>query len=118
MHNEEDLEKNMQEFRRLSGIYSSSEARRRHLEHMRKVSISILKKKAKVEGVKTSADQDTDARSNKDYLDVLDDLNEATIDALRAELELELVRREFFAWQTLSSNRRASMMNEKKGYGA
>jgi len=114
MLSDDAIEKRMLELRETAAKYAKAHAQCEYLEEFKKSKLAILMKQAEVEGHKTSAAQEREARSNRQYLDLLEGLRDAKeqAEALRWQLKIAEIGSE--VWRTQQANMRA----EKRGYGA
>jgi hypothetical protein len=71
-------------------------------------------KEYELQGFKTAAAQDREARADAKYLQMLIDLRTATEISEKLKWELEILRLGVAVWQTTQANERI----ERKGYGA
>lgn len=108
------IERKTAELRALAATYAKAEAQRTYLEEFKKSKLSILMKAFEVEGIKTSAAQEREARAHGDYLDLLKGLRDATEAAEKAYWELMIARMGTSLYQTQQANQRA----ERRAYGA
>ena len=71
-------------------------------------------KEYELQGFKTAAAQDREARADPKYLQMLIDLRTATEISEKLKWELEILKLGVAVWQTTQANERT----ERKGYGA
>lgn len=110
----ERIEVRLQELRTMSAQFATAYATRCHLEEMKKSRLAMLMKVAEVEGHKTTAAQEREARAHPDYIALLDGLRVATEESERLRWGLEVAKLGVGVWQTLNANERA----ERRAYGA
>ena len=108
------IEKRLQELREIAGKYAEARAIKEYLDHFRKSKLAILMKHAEVQGYKTTAAQEREARATKDYIDLLEGLRDATKEAERLRWELRIAEVGAELWRTQQATNRA----ERRGYGA
>jgi len=94
--------------------FSTAYAERCHLEEMKKSKLAILMKQAEVEGHKTTAAQEREARAHGEYIALLEGLKVATEQSEKLRWQLEVAKLGVGVWQTLNANERA----ERRAYGA
>ena len=111
---DEAIERRMKELRETAGKFAKAVATREHLDEFKKSKLAILMKKYELEGHKTSAAQEREARADPAYIDLLEGLKVAVeqSEALRWELKIAEIGAE--VWRTQQASKRA----ERKGYGA
>lgn len=107
------IETRLQELRDIAKKFAKAEADRHYLEEFKKSKLSILMKAFEVEGIKTAAGQEREARAHPDYITLLQGLRTATEEAERLFWELQIARTGAGLWQTQQANQRA----ERRGYG-
>lgn len=108
-----NIETRLQELREQAKLYADAEAERVYLEHFRQAKLAVLMKDAAVRGFHTVAAQDREARSNPEYLELLEGLREATRIAEHNLWLLKIALRGSSLYQTEQANMRA----ELKAYG-
>lgn len=108
------IERRLNELRALAGTYAKAQATRCYLEEFKKSKLAMLMKKYEKAGFKTSAAQEREALADQDYIGILDGLNVATEQAVKAHWELKIAEMGASLYQTQQANQRA----ERKGYGA
>jgi hypothetical protein len=102
------------ELRETSVQYSKAYAERNYLEEMKKSKLAILMKGAEVDGHKTAAAQEREARSHPEYIALLQGLKVATEESERLRWHLEIAKLGVAVWQTSQANQR----QERRAYGA
>lgn len=107
-------EQRLADLRQMSEDFAKAYAERNYLEEMKKSQLAILMKRAEVDGHKTAAAQEREARASTEYLDLLKGLRVATEISERLRWHLEVAKLGVAVWQTQQANERA----ERKGYGA
>lgn len=110
----ERIEARLHELRTMSESFAKAYAERTHLEEMKKSTLAILMKAAELEGHKTTAAQEREARAHPEYLALLNGLRVATEESERLRWQLEVAKLGVGVWQTLNANERA----ERRAYGA
>lgn len=110
---DEKLEKLMHMMRSKAQEYAKAKSEMIYLDHFRKSKLSLLMKKAMIDGHETSASQDREARASKEYQELLQGLREATEVTLKLEWDLFLMRTRIDLYRT----KRADERVEKRGYG-
>lgn len=107
------IEARLQELRDMATGFAAAYADRCHLEEMKKSKLAILMKEAEVEGHKTTAAQEREARAHPDYIALLEGLKVATEQSEKLRWQLEVAKLGVGVWQTLNANERA----ERRAYG-
>lgn len=107
-------EARLNDMRAKAGEYSKAYADRNRLEEFKKSELAILMKQAELDGHKTAAAQEREARADIKYIAVLDALHTATEISERLRWELEISKLGVAIWQTRQANERL----ERKNYGA
>lgn len=110
----ERIEARLNELRSMSEQFARAYAERSHLEEMKKSKLAMLMKMAEVEGHKTTAAQEREARAHAEYIELLEGLRVATEESERLRWHLEVAKLGVGVWQTLNANERA----ERRAYGA
>lgn len=110
----ERIEARLQELRDMADKFASAYAERSHLEEMKKSKLAILMKQAEVDGHKTTAAQEREARAHSEYIALLEGLKVATEQSEKLRWQLEVAKLGVGVWQTLNANERA----ERRAYGA
>lgn len=110
----EKAEARLNEMREKAGTYSEAAAQKNYLEKFRESKLAILMKHAELDGHKTSAAQEREARASGEYIKLLEDLRLATEVSEKLRWELEILKLGVAVWQTTQANERI----ERKGYGA
>jgi hypothetical protein len=110
----ERAEQRLAELRQMSEEFAKAYAERNYLEEMKKSKLAILMKRAEVEGHKTAAAQEREARADAEYLVLLEGLKIATEISEKLRWHLEVAKLGVAVWQTQQANERA----ERRGYGA
>jgi hypothetical protein len=104
------LERRLHELREQAKVYAKAQADRIYLEHFRKSQLAILMKKYQRDlGIDTVNAQEREARSDPDYLQVLDALREATEVAEREGWLLRIAMRGSSLYQTMEASKRAEI---------
>lgn len=107
------IEQRLHELRGIASKYAKAEAQRAYLEEFKKSKLSMLMKAFEVEGIKTAAGQEREARAHGDYVELLEGLRTATEEAEKLYWELQIARMGAGLWQTEQANQRA----ERRAYG-
>lgn len=106
---DETIEKRMQTLRETAARYAKAKADYEYLEDFKKSKLAMLMKEAEVNGHKTAASQEREARAHPDYLICLDGLRAANEQAEKLRWELRLAEMGAEIWRTMESSRRAEM---------
>jgi hypothetical protein len=93
----------------LSAEYAEAQSTVEYLEEFKKSKLALLMKEAEIKGHNTAAAQEREARSSKEYLELLEGLRVATEQAIRAKWALKKFEMEFERWRTKESTKRAEM---------
>jgi len=112
--NNDRIEARLQELRDMAADFASAYAQRTHLDEMKKSKLAILMKQAEIEGHKTTAAQEREARAHPEYLQLLEGLKIATEQSEHLRWQLEVAKLGVGVWQTMNANERA----ERRAYGA
>jgi hypothetical protein len=104
----------MQELRELSARFAKAKAQETYLHEFRASKLAMLMKQAEIEGHKTSAAQEREARAHPQFVELLEGLRDATELAESMRWQLKVTEWAIDVWRTQESNRRA----EKRGYSA
>lgn len=107
-------EQRLAELRQMSEEFAKAYAERNYLEEYRKSKLAMLMKRAEVDGHKTAAAQDREARADPEYIELLQGLKVATEVSEKLRWHLEVAKLGVAVWQTQQANERA----ERRGYGA
>lgn len=107
-------EMRLAELRETSVAYSKAYADRNYLEEFKKSKLAMLMKQAEMDGHKTAAAQEREARAHPEYLAVLTNLKTATDESERLRWHLEIAKLGVAVWQTSQANQR----QERRAYGA
>jgi hypothetical protein len=107
-------EQRLAELRQMSEEYAKAYAERNYLEEFRKSKLAMLMKQAEVEGHKTAASQEREARADAEYIALLQNLKTATELSEKLRWHLEVAKLGVAVWQTQNANERA----ERRAYGA
>ena len=107
-------EARLAELRRMSDEFATAYAERIYLEEFRKSKLALLMRKAEMDGHKTTAAQEREARAHEEFLDLLIDLKTATEKSEKLRWNLEVAKMGIAVWQTENANQRA----ERRAYGA
>ena len=110
----ERAEARLAELRQMSEEFAKANAERNYLEEFRKSKLAMIMKRAEVEGHKTAAAQDREARADPEYIELLKGLKSATEVSEKLRWQLEVSKLGVAIWQTQQANERA----ERKAYGA
>lgn len=110
----EKAEARLGELRQMSTDFAKAYAERNYLEEFKKSKLAMLMKKAEMDGHKTAAAQEREARADADYTALLENLKEATEISERLRWHLEVAKLGVSVWQTQNANERA----ERRAYGA
>jgi hypothetical protein len=110
----ERIEARLHELRSMAEQFASAYAERSHLEEMKKSKLAILMKQAEVEGHKTTAAQEREARAHEDYIALLEGLKVATEQSEKLRWQLEVAKLGVAVWQTQQANERI----ERRAYGS
>jgi hypothetical protein len=105
----ERIEARLQELRDMASEFASAYAARSYLEEMKKSKLAILMKEAEVQGHKTTAAQEREARAHPEYLSLLEGLKVATENSEKLRWQLEVAKLGVGVWQTTESTRRMEM---------
>lgn len=109
-----DLERRLHELREQAKKFAEAEAERVYLEHFRKSKLAILMKKYQRElGLETVNAQEREALADKEYLEVLEGLKEATRVAEENRWMLRIAMQGSSLWQTQQATLRAEMQGYK-----
>ncbi len=103
----EAIEARLHELREQAKLYAKAEADRTYLEHFRKSKLAMLMKDAQVMGHETVAAQEREARTQPEYLELLEGLREATRIAEENHWLLKIAMRGSSLWQSQQANQRA-----------
>ena len=109
----DDIEKHLHFLRQRIRAFAEAKAQRIYLEHFRKSKKAMLINKAEIKGIKTAQERDSYARTQPEYLEVLDGLRVAIENEAKLGLEIETCKLKIEVWRTKESSKRAEMM----GYG-
>lgn len=110
----EKAETRLMELRSMSEEFAEAYSQRIYLEEYRKSLLAILMRKAEMDGHKTAAAQEREARAHADYLQLLLDIRTAVEKSERLRWHLEIAKLGVAVWQTENANNRA----ERRAYGA
>lgn len=113
MISDEQVEQRMTALRETSRKYAEAKGHYEYLEDFKKSKLAILMKDAEKAGFTTAAAQEREARAHAEYIEVLEGLREANVNAEKLRWELRLAEMGAEIWRTLESSRRAEM----RGYG-
>ena len=103
------LQERLHQLNKMAAKYAKAKADMEYLDHFRKSQLAILMKEYETKGFTTSASQDTQARADERYLEILYGLQEATETAERLGWELRIAMKGADLYQTEQANRRAEM---------
>lgn len=107
-------EQRLAELRQMSEEYAKAYAERNYLEEYKKSKLALLMKQAELDGHKTAAAQEREARADAEYIALLNNLRTATEISERTRWQLEVSKLGVAVWQTQNANERA----ERRAYGA
>lgn len=110
----EKAEARLAELRGMAEDFAPAYAERIHLEEFKKSKLAQLMKQAELDGHKTTAAQEREARAHPDYIALLEGLKVATERSERLRWQLEVAKLGVAVWQTQQANERI----ERKAYGA
>lgn len=111
---DEHMEEMLERFRQLADRVADWKPRREYLDEYKKSLLSLLMKDAERSGVTSAVGQERDARCRPEYLKLLDELQSAMKEEVKALYHLKAVEIEIEVWRTKSANARA----ERRAYGA
>lgn len=97
------------ELAEIAARYAKAKATAEHLAEFRKSKKAILMREAELAGIKTAALQERDAYANREYIELLEGLKEATEQAESLRWQLEVKRMRFEWSRTKAANKRAEM---------
>lgn len=110
----EKTEARLAELRSMSEEFATAYSERIYLEEFRKSKLALLMRKAEMDGHKTTAAQEREARAHEEFLDLLVDLKTAIEKSEKLRWHLEVAKMGIAVWQTENANQRA----ERRAYGA
>lgn len=110
----ESIERRLIELRQMAAEYATAKAQMDYLDHFRKSQLAILMKRYEAQGYKTAAAQETQARADEEYLQVLYGLQEATEKAERLGWELRIAMKGADLWQTEQANQRHELSQYRR----
>lgn len=105
----EQIETRLNELRGIAKRYAVAKSEAEYLENFKKSKLAILMKKYEKLGAKTAAQQERDARSDAEYLELLEGLKVAIEESEATRWELEIARLGAGLWQTSQANKRQEM---------
>lgn len=108
----EKVEARLVELRGKSEEFAKAFAERTYLDSFTKSLLAIEMQKAEMDGHKTTAAQEREARASKSYLEHLDAYKVSVEQSERLRWELEVAKLAIAVWQTQSANERL----ERKSY--
>lgn len=111
---QERIEARLAELRGNAAEFAKVYAERTYLEEFKKSLMAKLMKQAEIEGHKTTAAQEREARAHPEYIALLQGLKAATEESERLRWQLEVAKLGVGVWQTTQANERM----ERKAYGA
>lgn len=111
---DDKIEQRMEELRARCKAFAKAKAQMDYLSEYKKSKLSILMKGYEVKGVKAANAQEREARSDPEYIEVLEGLKVATEEAEEARWLLKVAELGIEVWRTNEASKRA----EKRGYGA
>ncbi len=103
------IEARLHELRQMSSEFATAYADRTHLEEMKKSKLAVLMKQAEIEGHKTTAAQEREARAHPEYVALLEGLKVATEQSERLRWQLEIAKLAVGVWQTQRATERMEM---------
>jgi len=103
----------LETMRELAPRYAKAKADRTYLEKFREAKMAILMQAAELEGHKSSAAQEREARAHPEYEVLLLGLKEAVEEEEKLRWQIEASRATIEVWRSLSANER----NEKQFLG-
>ena len=107
-------EQRLAELRQMSEEYAKAYSERNYLEEYKKSKLALLMKQAELDGHKTAAAQEREARADAEYIALLENLKTATEQSERLRWHLEVAKLGVAVYQTQQANERA----ERRAYGA
>lgn len=113
-NSDEYIETLLHEYRERIPLYAKAKAIRVHLEHFRKSDLARLRIEAEQLGKKTVADRDDYARTHPDYMQLLEELKDATEKEEGYRLGLKSREMQLELYRTQQANARI----ERKAYNA
>ena len=114
VNREEQIERRMDALRNLITSHAKAKRDRVHLEQFRKVKIAVLMREAESSGFGSLGAQEREALANPEYIQLIEDLANATGTETETWWMLQLEQWKFDAWRTQMASERA----EKSRYGA
>ena len=109
------VEARLHELREQAKVYAKAEADRVYLEHYRHSKLAILMKEVQEKtGLTTVAAQEREARSDPEYIKLLEGLREATEIAEREGWLLRIAMRGSSMYQTEQATRRAELQGYRQ----
>ena len=106
----QELEARLQELRDQAKAFAKAEADRVYIENFKKSKLAMLMKDAeKTLGISAVNAQEREARTNPEYLELLEGLREATAIAEENKWLLQIAMRGSSLYQTQQATRRAEM---------
>lgn len=108
------VEKRMQELRRLGADYAKAKAEVEYIDEFKKTKLALLMQEAEAQGHKTAVAQEREARTHREYMELLEGYKTAIETAERCRWELKVAELGVEVWRTQQANER----NERKGYAA
>lgn len=109
-----EIEELLQEYRELIQPYAQAKANLAYVEDFKKSKLAMCMKKAERDGVKTVSTQEREARTDPEYLNVIDGLKVAVQEESRLRFLLKRVELEIEIWRTKQADNRM----ERKAYNA
>lgn len=104
------VEKRLHELREQAKVYAKAEAERTYLEHFRHSKLAILMKEVQANtGLTTVSAQEREARSDPEYIKILEALRDATEIAEREGWLLRIAMRGSSLYQTAEATKRAEL---------
>lgn len=106
---QDTLEKGLDYIRKNNKAHAKAKAKRVYLSHFRKSKLAILMGKAQANGVEKVNAQEREARSDPEYLQILEALEEAIAVEEESYWWMKLAEFEFEKWRTEEATRRKEM---------
>jgi non-homologous end joining protein Ku len=107
------IERRLNQLRETAKKYASAFAQKEYIDEFKKSKLSLLMQKYERKGITTAAGQEREARSDIEYLELLDGYKSAIEESERLRWELKLAEVAIDIWRTKESSKRL----ERKGYG-
>lgn len=111
---EQELEKRMEEIRKIGDSYATAKANLNYLEHYRKIRLAqMMKQKMASCNNMSVAKADLESRAEEEYIKLCQDLKNAVEQESKLAWEKKMVELKFEFWKT----NQISAMSERKKYG-